>query len=71
MLMKVYEKIVNDAIGALDGQTDNEDSLSDTNKPKVDEEKSGLNRKVKKLKMPWPYIKGSSHILEPSSKARK
>ena len=71
MLMKVCEKIMNDAVGPMDGQTDNEDSLSDTNKPKVDEEKSGLNRKVKKLKLSWSYIKGSSHILEPSSKARK
>ena len=45
--------------------------LSDTNKPNEDEEKWALNRKVKKLKRSWSYLKESSQILEPSSKSRK
>ena len=39
-LIKVCEKIMNGVIGPLYGhQTDDEDSLSDTNKPKEDQEK--------------------------------
>ena len=45
--------------------------LSDKNKPNEDEEKWALNRKVKKLKRSWSYLKESSQILEPSSKSRK
>ena len=42
------EKIMNDAKGPFDCQTDDKDSLSDTNKPKKDEEKWDLKRKVNK-----------------------
>ena len=52
-------------------QTDNGDSLSDTNKPKEDQEKWSLNRKVKKLKRSWSYRKESSQTLEQSAKSRK
>ena len=45
--------------------------LKYTNKPKEDQEKWGLNKKVKKLKRSWPYLKESSQILEPSAKSRK
>ena len=50
-LIKVCEKIMNGVKGPLYGhRTDDEDSLSDTNKPKEDQEKWGLNKKVKKIK---------------------
>ena len=63
---------MNGVIGPLYGhQTDDEDSLSDTNKPKEDHKKWGLNKKVKKLKRSWSYLKESSQILEPSAKSRK
>ena len=63
---------MNGVIGPLYGhQTDDEDSLSDTNKPKEDQEKWGPNKKVKKLKRSWSYLKESSQILEPSAKSRK
>ena len=63
---------MNGVKGSLYGhQTDDEDSLSDTNKPKEDREQWGLNRKVKKLKRSWSYLKESSQILEPSAKSRK
>ena len=45
--------------------------LKYTNKPKEDQEKWGLNKKVKKLKRSWSYLKESSQILEPSAKSRK
>ena len=71
-LIKVCEKIMNGVKGPLYGhQTDDEDSLSDTNKPKEDQEKWGLNRKVKTLKRSWSYLKESCQILEPSSKSGK
>ena len=71
-LIKVCEKIMNGVKGSLYGhQTDDEDSLSDTNKPKEDQEKWGPNKKVKKLKRSWSYLKESSQILEPSPKSRK
>ena len=63
---------MNGVKGPLYGhQTDDEDSLSDTNKPKEDEEKQGLNKKIKKLKRSWSYLKESSQIIEPSTKSRK
>ena len=71
MLNKSCEKIVNDVKGPLDGQKDSDDSLSDTNKPKEVDEKMDLNRKAKKLKSSWSYLKESRQILEPSSKSRK
>ena len=56
-LIKVCEKIMNGVKGPLYGhQTDDEDSLSDTNKPKEDQGKWGLNRKVKKLKSQIKYF---------------
>ena len=70
-LTKVCEKIMNGVSGPLYAQTGDEDSLRDTNKPKEDQEKCGLNRKVKKLKRLWSYLKESSQILEPSAKSRK
>ena len=70
-LIKVSEKIIKYIKGPLDGQTDHEDSLIDTNKPNEDEEKWGVNRKVKKLKRSWSYLKESRLILELSSKSRK
>ena len=70
-LTKVCEKIMNGVSGPLYAQTGDEDSLRDTNKPKEDQEKCGLNRKVKKLKRLWSYLKESSQILEPSTKSRK
>ena len=45
-LIKVCEKTMNGVKVPLQGhQTDDENSLRDTNKPKEDQEKSGLNRK--------------------------
>ena len=62
---------MNGVKGPLYGhRTDDEDSLSDTNKPKEDQEKWGLNKKVKKLKRSWS-LKESSQILEQSAKSRK
>ena len=55
----------------MPNKTDDEDSLSDTNKPKEDQQKWGLNKKVKKLKRSWSYLKESSQILEPSAKSRE
>ena len=71
-LIKICEKIINGFKGPFYGyQTDNEDSLSDTNKPKEDQEKWSLNRKDKALKRSWFYRKESSQILEPSAKSKK
>ena len=71
-LIKICEKIINGFKGPFYGyQTDNEDSLSDTNKSKEDQEKWGLNRKDKTLKRSWFYRKESSQILEPSAKSKK
>ena len=71
-LIKICEKIINGFKGPFYGyQTDNEDSLSDTNKPKEDQEKWSLNRKDKTLKRSWFYRKESSQILEPSAKSKK
>ena len=71
-LIKICEKIMNGFKGPFYGhQTDNGDSLSDTNKPKEDQEKWSLNRKVKKLKRSWSYRKESSQTLEQSGKSRK
>ena len=50
-------------------QKDDEDSLSNTNKPKEDQEKWGLNRKEKKVKRSCSYLKESSQRLEPSAKS--
>ena len=48
---------MNGVKGPLYGhQTDDKDSLSDTNKPKEDQGKWGLNRKVKKLKSQVKYL---------------
>ena len=52
-------------------QTDDEDNLNETNKPNEDQEKCGLNRKVKNLKRSWSYLKESSQILESFAKSRK
>ena len=60
-IIKVCEKIMNDVKGPLDGQKDIEDSLSDKNKPNEDGQKLGLNRKVKKLKRSWYYLKKLRH----------
>ena len=71
-LIKICEKIMNGFKGPFYGhQTDNGDSLSDTNKPKEDQEKWSLNRKDKTLKRSWFYRKESSQILEPSAKSKK
>ena len=64
-LIKVCEKIMNGVKGPLYGhQTDDQDSLSDTNKLKEDQEKWGLHKKVKKLKSSWSYLKKTSQIIE-------
>ena len=52
---------MNDVKGPLDGQKDIEDSFSDKNKPNEDGQKLGLNRKVKKLKRSWYYLKKLRH----------
>ena len=50
-LIKVCEKIMNGVKGPLYGhQTDDRDSLSDTNMPEEDQENWGINRKKKKIK---------------------
>ena len=60
-IIKVCEKIMNDVKGPRDRQKDIEDSLSDKNKPNEDGQKLGLNRKVKKLKRSWYYLKKLRH----------
>ena len=70
-LTKVCEKIMNYVNGPLYAQTGDEHSLRDTPKPKEDQEKWGLNRKVNKLKRLCSYLKELIQILEPSAKSRK
>ena len=54
---------MNGVKGPLYGhRTDDEDSLSDTNKPKEDQEKWGLNKKVKKLKRSWSLKESSKYL---------